>query len=116
MQMSAQILGTHPILAFGIPSGPDLIILLVIVLVLFGAKRLPELARGFGQSVNEFKKAKDEFDKEVAKPSISPAAPVVPVAPVTPTIVASTPVASAESLSASPSSTPAPIKDEQKPA
>jgi TatA/E family protein of Tat protein translocase len=110
MQMSAQILGTHPILAFGIPSGPDLIILLVIVLVLFGAKRLPELARGFGQSVNEFKKAKDEFDKEVAKPSISPATPV------TPTIVASTPVASAESLSASPSSTPAPIKDEQKPA
>ena len=52
----------HPLLAFGIPSGPDLIILLVIVLVLFGAKRLPELARGLGQSVNEFKKAKDEFD------------------------------------------------------
>jgi TatA/E family protein of Tat protein translocase len=58
-------------LAFGIPSGPDLIILLVIVLVLFGAKRLPELARGLGQSVNEFKKAKDEFDKEVSKPSAS---------------------------------------------
>lgn len=58
-----------PFLAFGIPSGPDLIILLVIVLVLFGAKRLPELARGLGQSVNEFKKAKEEFDKEVAKPS-----------------------------------------------
>lgn len=56
-------------MAFGIPSGPDLIILLVIVLVLFGAKRLPELARGLGQSVNEFKKAKEEFDKEVAKPS-----------------------------------------------
>lgn len=59
----------HPLMAFGIPSGQDLIILLVIVLVLFGAKRLPELARGLGQSVNEFKKAKDEFDKEVAKPS-----------------------------------------------
>jgi sec-independent protein translocase protein TatA len=70
-------------LAFGIPSGPDLIVLLVIVLVLFGAKRLPELARGLGQSVNEFKKAKDEFDKEVAKSpgtedagiAASPAAP-----------------------------------------
>lgn len=62
---------SHPFLAFGIPSGQDLIILLVIVLVLFGAKRLPELARGLGQSVNEFKKAKDEFDKEVAKPSTS---------------------------------------------
>ena len=72
MQMIASALSTHPILAFGIPSGPDLIILLVIVLVLFGAKRLPELARGFGQSVNEFKKAKDEFDKEVAKPTSAP--------------------------------------------
>ncbi len=72
---------SHPFLAFGIPSGQDLIILLVIVLVLFGAKRLPELARGLGQSVNEFKKAKDEFDKEVAKPSSnSPASPSTPAA------------------------------------
>ena len=108
MQMIAQILGTHPILAFGIPSGPDLIILLVIVLVLFGAKRLPELARGFGQSVNEFKKAKDEFDKEVSNPSISPA---TPAAPATPSIAASTPVVSAESHPA----TPTPTKDEQNP-
>jgi TatA/E family protein of Tat protein translocase len=69
MQMLSNLPGSHCFLAFGIPSGPDLIILLVIVLVLFGAKRLPELARGLGQSVNEFKKAKDEFDKEVAKPS-----------------------------------------------
>jgi len=107
MQMIAQMLGIHPILAFGIPSGPDLIILLVIVLVLFGAKRLPELARGLGQSVNEFKKAKDEFDKEVAKPSISPA---TPAAPATPTIVVS-----AESYPATPA-TPDPIKDDQKPA
>lgn len=69
MHMITALPGFHPIMAFGMPSGPDLIILLVIVLVLFGAKRLPELARGLGQSVNEFKKAKDEFDKEVAKPS-----------------------------------------------
>jgi len=67
-------LGLSLPLAFGMPSGPDLIVLLIIVLILFGAKRLPELARGLGQSVNEFKKAKEEFDKEVAKPS-SPAAP-----------------------------------------
>ncbi len=64
-------------LAFGMPSGPDLIVLLIIVLVLFGAKRLPELARGLGQSVNEFKKAKEEFDKEVAKPA-TPTAPASP--------------------------------------
>jgi sec-independent protein translocase protein TatA len=71
------LLATSPcFLAFGIPSGPDLIVLLVIVLVLFGAKRLPELARGLGQSVNEFKKAKEEFDKEVTKsPDSSSAKP-----------------------------------------
>jgi sec-independent protein translocase protein TatA len=68
-------------LAFGMPSGPDLIILLVIVLVLFGAKRLPELARGLGQSVNEFKKAKDEFDKEVGKPSDNVAGTTTPATP-----------------------------------
>jgi TatA/E family protein of Tat protein translocase len=73
------------LLAFGIPSGPDLIILLVLVLVLFGAKRLPELARGLGQSVNEFKKAKDEFDKEVTKTPETPTSGAV--TPATTTIV-----------------------------
>ena len=77
MQMLSILPGFHPLMAFGIPSGPDLIILLVIVLVLFGAKRLPELARGLGQSVNEFKKAKEEFDKEAAKPA-SPESPEPP--------------------------------------
>ena len=64
-------------LAFGIPSGPDLIILLIIVLVLFGAKRLPEIARSLGQSVHEFKKAKQEFEDQVSKPT-TPAAPTTP--------------------------------------
>jgi sec-independent protein translocase protein TatA len=82
MHMIATLPGFHSFLAFGIPSGPDLLILLVIVLVLFGAKRLPELARGLGQSVNEFKKAKDEFDKEVSKSSTpTTGTPEVPAAP-----------------------------------
>ena len=67
-------------LAFGIPSGPDLIILLLIVLVLFGAKRLPEIARSLGQSVHEFKKAKQEFDEEVSKPITTAAPPQAPLA------------------------------------
>ena len=37
-------------------AGPDLIVILLIVLVLFGAKKLPELARGMGQAVKEFQK------------------------------------------------------------
>ena len=48
-------------------AGPDLIVILLIVLVLFGAKKLPELARGMGQAVKEFQKAKDEFSEEIHK-------------------------------------------------
>lgn len=41
-------------------AGPDVIIIGGIVMLLFGAKRLPELARGVGQAMREFTKAKDE--------------------------------------------------------
>jgi sec-independent protein translocase protein TatA len=57
-------------------AGPDLLIILLIVLVLFGAKKLPELARGMGQAVKEFQKAKDEFTDELHK-----AGPTTPSAP-----------------------------------
>ncbi len=49
-------------------AGPDLFIILFVVLLLFGAKKLPELARGLGQAVKEFSKAKDEFEREVSQP------------------------------------------------
>src|SRR3954451_19621933 len=48
-------------------AGPDLIVILLIILVLFGAKKLPELAKGMGQAVREFQKAKDEFSDELHK-------------------------------------------------
>ena len=51
-------------------GGPDLIIILLVVLLLFGAKKLPELARGMGQAVREFSKAKDEFEREVTRPPV----------------------------------------------
>ena len=50
-------------------GGPDLIIILLIVLVLFGAKRLPDLARGMGQAIKEFQKAKDDFSHELRTPA-----------------------------------------------
>ena len=56
-------------------AGPDLIIILVIVLLLFGAKKLPELAKGLGQAVREFSKAKDEFEREVTRPVETAASP-----------------------------------------
>lgn len=51
-------------MAFG---GQELIVVLLIVLLLFGAKKLPELARGMGKSLGEFKKAKHEFDDEITR-------------------------------------------------
>lgn len=52
-------------LAFSMPGGPELILIFLLVLILFGAKKLPELARGLGQAANEFRKAKDEFNREL---------------------------------------------------
>ena len=43
--------------------GPDMMLILLIVLLLFGAKRLPELARGMGRAVKEFSAARDEIEK-----------------------------------------------------
>jgi sec-independent protein translocase protein TatA len=51
--------------AMVMPGPTEWVLIFVIVLVLFGAKKLPELARGLGQGMNEFRKARDEFDKEL---------------------------------------------------
>lgn len=46
-------------------GGPEVIAILVIIFLLFGAKKLPELARGLGKSLGEFKKAKKELEDEL---------------------------------------------------
>ncbi len=59
---------TPPIvIAWGMPSGGELIIVFVIILLLFGAKRLPELARSLGQAKKEFQKATREASDEITK-------------------------------------------------
>ncbi len=71
-------MSASPILfALGPLGTPELIIIAVLVLVLFGAKKLPTFARSLGKSMGEFKKARDEFEselhraqEEVEKPSI----------------------------------------------
>jgi len=46
--------------------GPwEILLILVVVLILFGAKRLPELARGLGLGINEFRDAVDSSKKEI---------------------------------------------------
>lgn len=46
---------------------PEMIMIFIVILLLFGAKKLPELARGVGKSMGEFKKARDEFEKEITR-------------------------------------------------
>jgi sec-independent protein translocase protein TatA len=52
---------------FGSVGMPELIIGLVVILLLFGAKRVPELARGLGSGVREFKKGTQEGEIEDKK-------------------------------------------------
>ncbi len=55
------------ILAFGPLGGPEIAVIFVVVLLLFGAKKIPELARGLGKSMGEFKKARTEFEDEIKR-------------------------------------------------
>ena len=58
----------HPFFAFidGI-GGPELLLIMFLVLILFGADRLPDLARGMGRAVREFKKATSSVEQEVRR-------------------------------------------------
>ena len=52
---------------FGALGGWQVILVLAVVLLLFGGKKMPELARGLGQSIKEFKKATREASDEISK-------------------------------------------------
>jgi sec-independent protein translocase protein TatA len=51
---------------FGL-GGQELILILLIILLLFGAQKLPELAKGLGKGIKEFKKAQNEIEEEFNK-------------------------------------------------
>lgn len=46
-------------------SGAEIFIILVVVLILFGAKKIPEIAKGMGKGMREFRKATDDIKKEL---------------------------------------------------
>lgn len=55
----------NSILAFGMPGGWEWIIIILVVLIFFGAKKIPELARGLGRGIREFKDATKEIKRDI---------------------------------------------------
>lgn len=87
----------------GISHAPELIILLIIALVIFGPKKLPDLGKGLGQGIKEFRKASTgESDKEEATDG---AAAVTAASASTPA-VAEAPKASSDTTADSPATKP----------
>jgi sec-independent protein translocase protein TatA len=46
-------------------SGPHIILIVAVLLLIFGGKKIPELMRGLGKGIREFKEAKDEDPKKI---------------------------------------------------
>ncbi len=46
-------------------SGPEIFIVILVVVMLFGANKIPELAKGLGKGLQEFRKATDEIKREI---------------------------------------------------
>jgi sec-independent protein translocase protein TatA len=46
-------------------SGPHMILIVLVILLLFGGKKIPELMRGLGRGIREFKDAKDNVTREI---------------------------------------------------
>jgi sec-independent protein translocase protein TatA len=52
-------------LQLGIPGGPELLLIVAVVVLLFGASKLPKLARSMGSATGEFKKGRQEVEEEL---------------------------------------------------
>lgn len=49
----------------GLPGGPELLIVLLVLVLLFGANKIPKLARSTGQAMGEFKRGRNEIEEEL---------------------------------------------------
>lgn len=59
------LLSLISVFLIGMPGGPELILIIVVVLLMFGGKKIPELMRGIGRGMREFKDAKDNVKSEI---------------------------------------------------
>jgi TatA/E family protein of Tat protein translocase len=97
---------------FGTLGGPEIFLILVIALIVFGPRKLPEIGKSVGNMMNEFRRASNEFrrtvedeveaDRQRALPAPVPAPTVEPAA-------GTVPVGTAEAAEPAPVETPAEV-------
>lgn len=62
-------------LQFGLPGGMELLLILLIVVLLFGASKIPKLARSTGQAMGEFKRGRQELEDELQEMEVEEDSP-----------------------------------------
>tara|TARA_B100001758_G_C18313036_1_gene558921 strand:- start:549 stop:725 length:177 start_codon:yes stop_codon:yes gene_type:complete len=55
----------NKLIFLAIPGGMEWVLIAVVVLLLFGGKKIPELMKGLGKGISEFKKGKNEINKDL---------------------------------------------------
>mgnify|MGYP006270656571 CR=1 FL=1 len=50
---------------FGMPVGPEMLVILFVLILLFGSNKIPKLARSSGEAIGEFKKGREEIEDEL---------------------------------------------------
>jgi sec-independent protein translocase protein TatA len=59
------VLETAPAFVGGLPGGTELVVILLIAVLLFGANKIPKLARSTGEAMGEFQKGREEVEQEL---------------------------------------------------
>ena len=87
---------------------PEILVIFLLILLLFGAKRIPEMAQGMGKGIKEFKKAMKDVQDEIDVSATPPRSPnTIAPAPPANQVQATAPVAPAPAEKKEPSGTPA---------